>query len=173
MFLPAQIAGSPARFLIDTGSSGTIISRDMYERISKKRRPKLSPSTDRMVVADGSASPVLGRIDVEISIGTVNVFHPVIVANIALDAIMGLAFLRSHKGQLDLEGSKLNISGKTFTLQGENAEDFACHRVKLSKTVNIPAFSEMIIPGKLVKRGSVPSVGILEGSNKFAEKTDW
>ena len=103
-----------------------------------------------------------------IDIGGVTSLVKVIVADIDMDAIIGLDFLQANECQIDVTRHALRIKGQECQLK--LAGKLGCHRVTVSEKVEIPARTEMIIEGKV----DVPIIrkkdlGIIEPTSKAYE----
>ncbi len=80
-----------------------------------------------------------------VELGNVQCITDVIVADIDMDAILGLDFLKTHDCQLDLVNDTLMIKGNKcqLTLAGK----MGCYRVSVSEPIDIPPRSEVIVEG--------------------------
>ena len=70
----------------------------------------------------------------------------VVVADIELELIMGLDFLKTNECQ-NVVHNFLSIHGKSFDLLCNGK--LGCYRISVSEKVIVPAMSEMIIQGKV------------------------
>ena len=90
-------------FLVDTGANVTIVKPSVLNRINALERPPLEQVETSMLLADGSYLPFLGRGRFSICLGEEEVFHYVWVAEIELDGIIGMDFIKKHNCWLTLE----------------------------------------------------------------------
>ena len=109
MFVAGNIEGTSVRFLLDTGANVTIINLTVYYEIPESCRPSLEEVKTRMVLADGSSVPFLGRSIFKLTIDGRLLEQEIWVASIDLEGILGMDFLRRHgcgivprDGQLEL-----------------------------------------------------------------------
>ena len=89
-------------FLIDTGANITIIKPSVYERIRESLRPLLEDQNQSMVLADGRPLPFMGRGRFKMHIGPTIIEHDIWIANIEVDGILGLDFMRRHDCELKI-----------------------------------------------------------------------
>ncbi len=68
-FVDGLVRATDCRFLVDTGSTDTLISSEVYYKIPKERRPLMGEGSVQVRQVDGSPLSVLGIADVEIQIG--------------------------------------------------------------------------------------------------------
>jgi hypothetical protein len=110
-----------------------------------------------MTTADGSDLQDLGKCTMNVKVGNDNVRHEFIVADVTVDCILGVDFLRSHQGSIDFGRSKFTLNGITMPTRC-GLERNKCYRVALSEKVVLPAGSRKIV------RGKVPAGVLGEGS---------
>ncbi|XP_053373939.1 uncharacterized protein LOC128546704 [Mercenaria mercenaria] len=101
--------------------------------------------------AEDTALDIRGKTKVFIEIQGVKCVWDVAVADIDIDAIIGLDFLKAQKCQVDAVSDTLTIHGQTCKLR--LAGKIGYYSVYMSEKVNIPPFPEVIVKGKV----SVPS----------------
>ena len=100
LYISSKVEGVDVRFLVDTGSNITILSPAVIERISAPRRPVLEDVENRMIMADGSAKPFHGKGTFELEIEGRRVLQEVWVADIELEGILGMDFVRRYDCQI-------------------------------------------------------------------------
>ena len=66
-----------------------------------------------------------------------------VVADVDVDIIIGLDFLRTHNCKIDVTEETLTIQDRVCKLK--LAGKLGCYRVTVSETVEIPPMSEIII----------------------------
>ena len=89
------IEGMSVRFLVDTGACVTMLKSSIYWMLPDPRRVTLEEEHRRMLLADGSTLPFTGRGKFTIGVGPSTVLHEVLVADIEVDGILGMDFLRT------------------------------------------------------------------------------
>ena len=106
-YLSCRVRGRPVDFLIDTGASHTMISRDICRSIVVKSDDLFKGITAN--TASGSAMQTYGRLVLPLQTGDRNyVFSPV-VAELADDGILGLDFAAFYGLTLDPRSGKATI----------------------------------------------------------------
>ena len=103
IFIKGEINGLEARLLVDTGASICLLNPKIYEEISAEERPVLEPVTlKKVVTADGKTMNIHGMAKFKIVINGQMVDQKMYVANIELDAILGLDYMAVCKAILDI-----------------------------------------------------------------------
>ena len=156
-------------FLIDSGSTITIISPRLYDKIPESSRPQIEYSNDRIVLADGSIINVTGKCLVEMVIGNIEVQHAVTIANIEAEGLIGSDFLSQHGCVINFKDGVLEIEGETVSYR-ESLGCMSSCRVKVAETVTLAAGEEVVIPGRLIRRGKHSLYGLVEPSDSFVSK---
>ena len=70
MFVDCTVRGTSGRFLIDTGSTDTLISSTVYCQIPREKRPTLDAEKVQARQIDGSPLGVLGTVWVDVQMGS-------------------------------------------------------------------------------------------------------
>ena len=89
-----SVFGVEVTFLVDTGATVTILKPSVVNKIPVLERPFLERVDTSMLVADGSLLPFQGRGRFSIRIGGKQIEHDVWVAEIELDGIIGMDFIK-------------------------------------------------------------------------------
>ncbi|CAG2249214.1 unnamed protein product [Mytilus edulis] len=145
MFLKAKVNGIITDLLIDTGATVTVISTKMFKKMSNM--PSLIPTERDILTASGHSLHVSGKTELEIETDTFKCINAAIVADINVDCILGLDFLRTQEANINIYQGTLTIKGHEvrFYVQGH----IGCDRVAVSETINIPARSEIFVNGAI------------------------
>ncbi|XP_055714233.1 uncharacterized protein LOC129808478 [Phlebotomus papatasi] len=91
--------------VVDTGANYTLISRRIYEALNPK--PSLRPVKWVLTTATGQNSPILGELEVLLTLDACTLQVTVFVADIVEDCVLGLTFLQQRVARLDLKSMKL------------------------------------------------------------------
>ena len=132
------------------------------ERISAPRRPVLEDVQNRLILADGSAKPFRGKGTFELEVEGRRVLQEVWIADIELEGILGMDFVRRYDcqivaapgGQLELfipELKRGNVNG-VKPAGGMQLSNYPCLRVKVEDTVLASAKSEVIMAAKVLDK---------------------
>ncbi|MEW8548084.1 MAG: retropepsin-like aspartic protease [Candidatus Thiodiazotropha sp.] len=96
-FVAGLIFGSSLAILVDTGTCCTILSKTLLDRWPQEVRPNLTPVNLYLVTATGESSPVLGKAEIELSLGSQSLLQDVLFADVKNDGILGMDFLTKHR----------------------------------------------------------------------------
>ena len=103
LYVDGVVEGMAVRFLVDTGASVTMLKSSIYEELPDAKRIPLEGEDRRMLLADGSTLPFTGRGKFAIGVGPSSAVHEVLLADIEVDGILGMDFLRAQQCELRLE----------------------------------------------------------------------
>ena len=167
-----RVSGVEVTFLVDTGANVTIVKPSVLNRITAPERPPLERVETSMLLADGSSLPFLGRGRFRICLGEEEVFHDVWVAEIELDGIIGMDFIKKHNCRLTLGQGRyeLALNGNVTECVGGDQLP-RCARVAAQVTTVIPPRSESLVPAKVIDPCGEASLGITEGQVRFTRKS--
>ena len=143
LYLSVRIESLQSSFLIDTSASRSLVSRKLYERLSKKvtlSKNKLS----KLQQADGTSLETYGIITMPLLVGPVAVKQDLMVADISDVGILGLDFLEEHQCSLDMKSSELEVAGVRIAC-GKDSPIVEVGRVKYALSVTVPPVTEMIV----------------------------
>ena len=110
LFIKGHVGGVSVTFLVDTGTNITIMKPSVLQQIPRNARPSLQDPQTSMIMADGSSLPFLGRTAVELKTGPLTVVHDIWVADIDLDAKLGMNFLHKRGCELKLSSGRYHLS---------------------------------------------------------------
>lgn len=166
-----MVGGVSVKFLLDTGSSVTIIHPHTWEQLPLDIRQSLRPWDQSIIAAEGSTLQVLGCTEVVVRFGKFHRRHLLLVAPITQPGILGMDFLTLHGGVLDIPGRKLKLDAWEVPLVSENVPATCC-RISIAETVTVPAGHEAVVPGELHLRSGGVWQGVVEPSSRFVSKDD-
>lgn len=162
MHVQAKLGPVSGTFLVDTGSSDTILSARMFHALRAEEKPVLKAMTVQSEQADGSPLSIIGCADLEVVVGTARVVLPVTIADIKNVGIIGMDFLEEAHCKIDINNQRLIVNGTEVPCLDSNSRSF-CARIMVGETVSIPALHEVIISGKIKDNGdSVCGPGLIE-----------
>ena len=145
LFADCKVNNIPTQCLIDTGATLTIMSFGMWESIAPCSSPTLEPYEGCVFTASGDRIEIKGKTSVFVELDSIHCPCNILVANIDLDLILGLDFLKKHNCQIDVANNSLKVQDKTCPLNMTGK--IGCYRVTISNTVEIPPRSEIITEG--------------------------
>ena len=151
LYITGKIRSTNCCFLIDTGSTDTIISASTYHKIDKERRPVLDTTSITIKQVDGTPLSVLGSALVEIQVGKTMHLVKAIFADIKAEGILGMDFLLPTGGNLDFRRMTLNLNGEQLECTNPYGRSFV-GRVVATKDMTVPPGHEAIICGRIANR---------------------
>ena len=113
LYIDCKINSIPTECLIDTGATLSIISIKAWDIISQNS--SMTPQTFKSGIYTASGSPVdvKGKISVMVEVGGIKYVTEMVVADIDIDDILGLEFLKANNCQLDMDGDTL-VKGRNL-----------------------------------------------------------
>lgn len=173
LFVDGVIRNTECRFLIDTGSSDTVVSSSVYHRIPREQRPTLQTESLKIEQVDGSPLAAVGAAWVEIQIGKSVAAVKVIFADMPYSGILGMNFLLSTGASLDLQTLQLRLNGEQIQCTTSSGEPFV-GRVVVTETKVIPSGHEAVVPGAIRRLCEVVPGPVLiepvEGGGELAQR---
>ena len=164
LYAECKISNYETECLIDTGATLSIISCKAWDTINQSGSV-LQPFNSVVYTASGGEVDIKGKTPVSVEVCGIQCIIDMIVANIDIDVILGLDFLKTHNCQIDVNKQTLKLRNKTCNLKLTGK--LGCYRVTVSKTIEIPSRSELIVEGTVstpVLRQS--DLGIIEPTEK-------
>ena len=86
-YVDCSLLDTSAAFLVDSGSTATLVSKKLFKSISKEKRPQLIPMRDKVQGANGGDIEMLGIADLPLELGGVCFFQTAIGCGILPDGI--------------------------------------------------------------------------------------
>ncbi len=153
IYVDGTIQQQPLSFLVDTGASVTVIKTSVYQRCPPDSRPVLEEPPAKMVNADGSPIPCLGKGVFNLSVEGSEILHDVWVADINVDGILGFDFLSQHQCLLDISRGVLAFRELPSSPYDDDDDEENGERhigtVTAKHDYEVPPESEMLISGCL------------------------
>ena len=143
-FAVGSVEDHPCHLTIDTGSNISIIRPDV---LSKQKQTLIQPVSQSIRTVTGEKVPIQGKGDLCVKIGSQEGVHPMWVADIQDECILGLDFLELHGCMVDFGDNVLHISGEEIPLQKMGSCSLAqvkAYRTVLDTTVSLPPHSECV-----------------------------
>ena len=169
LFVAGCVNHCGVNFLIDSGSSITVIATRIFSKIPVSRRPNLKNYSEQVILADGSKMEILGKCTLSLVLGNIETQHTVVVANIESEGLLGSDFLCKPNCVLNFRECVLEMEGESIPYRELMGCMTVC-RVKIAETITLPAGKEVLAPGQLIRRGIHTLYGVVEPSNQFITK---
>ena len=130
LYVEGRVNGQNVSFLIDTGSSNTLISKEVFERIDESRRSCLQSGAKPVFQADGTPLSVFGRATVEVAVGDAGFVTEVKVARLQNEGILGLDLLMQMNAVLDCRKLELLTPWGKLTCKNQHGAPFCGRTVE-------------------------------------------
>ena len=143
-FVVGSVKDHPCHLTIDTGSNISIIRPDV---LSKQRQTFIQPVSQFICNVTGEKVTIQGKGDLRIKMGSQEAVHPVWVADIQDECILGLDFLELHGCMVDFGDNVLHISGKEIPLQKMGScslVQLKAYRTVLDTAVSLPLILSLL-----------------------------
>ena len=160
----------PVSFLIDTSSNVTIVRKDLLDQLSPRISQSVKPTKTKLLTVTGEITPFHGKTELVINIGSQTIPQKVLVVEIENDGILGMDFLTANRCEIMLTRKLMKLNGETIRCFANSHEaQPKCCRIALSKHVEIPPGSDMIVEDYAHGIIDKDSTGLLEVYLKFLQ----
>ena len=149
-YIHGQVENINVDWLVDTGCTITILSKERFLALKEEDRPTLVPYSRELRSVDDSAIEVLGATIFNVGIGNKWFQHSCIVADIANDGLFGVDFMKEHGVVIDFAQNQVTCDGNHLQTRFKQHNKRVC-RVSLGETTVIPPSSRVILQGKTSK----------------------
>ena len=152
--LQGTIEGIPARFLVDTGATTSVLNKNIWTRMNQQNKCPLREVTDKKLVGvEGSPLQVLGVacFNVAFEQQQFNVYFPV-ADSLTTEAILGRDFLRDNHCVIDVGRNliKFETAGITLKLTCVPGDSQIAHvSVVVDNVLQVPGCSEIEVIAKV------------------------
>ncbi|CAG2215708.1 unnamed protein product [Mytilus edulis] len=170
-YIDVAVHNQPTKFLIDTGATVTLVSHALFYRIQKKERPELEPITQVIISANGTELSIAGKGMFCIEIGQDKFIVEALVADISIDGILGLDFMKENNCKIDLQQETLQCKSNTYPMAFSGK--IGCYRISAAEDISIPPGTEAFARGRINDYDTLTSklqIGIIEPSEKFVKR---
>ncbi|KAH0818866.1 hypothetical protein GEV33_003925 [Tenebrio molitor] len=150
-------ASTPERVLAGSPTAPRVLSVSQL----KERNDSLLGSDLILKTATGEAARVLGKADVRLELGSVEVIYRVVVADIVDDYVLGLDVMNKFRFVLDIKNRMLQTGNEEFLLHLAIASIDQV-RVIVSETVRLQKNSEQIVLAELEEDPGGYRTGIID-----------
>lgn len=131
------------RSVFDTGSMISCIQSDIYKKLPKTHKSKLSETTIQAVSVTQKPVNILGKTNIKFKLGKHEIVHPFyVIADLKPSAILGTKFFKQHNISLHYGSNNDNntcdyIEFKNQKIPLQN-EAYMSSLVRLNQTVRLP-----------------------------------
>lgn len=133
-----KINGNQVMITLDTGASHSIIRSDLVENVEYLAGISLRTAT-------GENLSIKGKTTARTEVGTMEIDHLFVVADITDEVIIGLDFMLRHGFNLDLGNKILKCGNMEVSLDINGTTEMGVRQITLEKRRKIPPNSESVI----------------------------
>ena len=148
LFVSIYVFGIKVDALLDTGSTISVISPKLFDKIAPDLKPEISPAENTLRMANGDTSTPQGKACCQVVIEGTELWPLMTIADIEVPVILGYDFMYTHNCSLDIGNSRLRLGRKYIKCHLESQNSSIC-RIRLDRNVTVPPGAEMIIGGKI------------------------
>ncbi|VDI72487.1 Hypothetical predicted protein [Mytilus galloprovincialis] len=102
-YIDVDIGNIKASFLVDTGTTVTLISNKLFNSLRKEEMPNLNQVVQTIMSANGTELYVAEKGEFHIWIDQNVYLEEAVVADLAIEGIIGLDFLKKNKCLINLQ----------------------------------------------------------------------
>ena len=166
LYLPMLIDEVPTMALVDTGSTISVVHPSILTRLPDDVAVQMNSQVGQIRLADGSMIDTLGTVQLKVQLGAdkESWTYDWVVSEVETPVVIGVNFLRDHRCTLDVRAGTLTV-GDTVHVCRYRGSMPQVFRIKVAETVEVPARSEMIIPGEMADT-SYLTLGVIEGNGQ-------
>jgi len=140
----ARIDGSSRRCLLDSGADVSLIPQHYV------RTPEWSTNPEKLRAANGTEISVVGRHATVVAIDRIRTNADFFVSPNVDEVILGRNWLAENSVHWDFAKSIIKIRGKSVSLNGPECDPPECRRCRVSRDIEVPPESEMILPTNVI-----------------------
>ncbi|KAJ8019405.1 hypothetical protein HOLleu_40984 [Holothuria leucospilota] len=172
VYLEGNIQENTVKFLVDSGSSMSFLSRKKYLELVPDKGEDLKPTEVPHQLADESPLEVLGQVELVVKLEGRPLIVEFQVAELELKGILGLDFLHSHRCQWDWDNCSMVVAGVAVPLiTGMKYDDPIVSKVQAKDNFVVPAGHEMLVFGEVPETQLSGRVAEIRPKGKFVERT--
>ena len=138
MVAEGEIHGIRIKFLIDTGSAFTLISRVVFESINDYNMEELYKVPFEVWLANENKLQVMGGSKMKITLGSKQLMQHVVVADIKAEGILGIDFLGNHQCIQNVAKSEMKLDRDKIPLTVEG--------LPVSRSCRITTMENEVVP---------------------------
>ena len=134
--------------LVDSGSIASVIHLDVLSRVLWIAGVHREHQSGQLRLADGGVVNTQGSVKLLLKLGTDNVpiQHDFVVVAVEAPVVVGLDFMQAHGCIMNVTDGTLVVEDKVHVCRTMQHLP-SCFRIAMAKTIIVPPYSEMVIPG--------------------------
>ena len=143
-YVEGSVMGVKTEFLVETGSTYTIVDSLFYESIPKSKQPPLEKVNLILKSANGEVMNVLGQTCMELEVQGQCLNVPLKVVSLG-DKSTILDFIEEQEYIFNVTKGTMKFNGHIITMHKMGST--RCARIQARETIFVPAKYEMVISG--------------------------
>ena len=159
-FLPGKLEGKPVQFLIDTGCTTNLLSKQVFNRLPERVKGYLEESDSHGIMADGTQLPFYGVLRLPLRVRDVKTEATFVVSRINEDAILGMPFLVAHNCSMEFNQPMIQVDGKRLKCTDRHGR-LLVSSVQVTRDLVVPPRTEMAVQCRVTTKNFCP-IGIIE-----------
>ncbi|CAC5376669.1 unnamed protein product [Mytilus coruscus] len=170
-YIDLVIGNIKSSFLVDTGATVTLISKKLFNNLRKEEMPKLNQVVQTIMSANGTELNVAGKGEFHIWIEQKEYLSEAVVADLAIEGIIGLDFLREIGCLIYLQEEHMVCHNQKIPLNFTG--QLGCNRVSVVEDTCIQPGTEALVRDHINEYPSTKNevgLGIIEPCDKFIAK---
>ena len=167
-----SVEGKSTDFLVDSGSTYTIVDFKFFKNVHNGNMDELEPIDLTLKSLSGEHLKVHGQINLNLTVGTIVCNFPVKIVSLGDNStILGLDFMEQFSCILYMGKGTMKMGPHDVILHRKG--DTRCARIQLVQNTYIPPKSELIIQGsyKSAHWASQRKYGLIEPTQQGAAKS--
>ena len=160
-FFPGKLEGRPVQFLVDTGCTTNLLSKQVFDRLPERVKNCLEESDSHGIMADGTQLPFYGRLRLPLRVRDVKTEEVFVVSRINEDAILGMPFLVAHNCSMEFQLPIIQVDGQKLKCTDRHGR-LLTSSVQVTRELVVPPRTEMTVPCRVTTRNFCP-LGVIEG----------
>ena len=163
-FLPGKIERVPVQILVDTGCTTNLLSKRVFDRLTRATRATMEAYDSHGVLADGTRMTFYGLIRLPLQIRHFSAEETFVVGQTDEDVILGMPFLAHQDCAMDFKRQTLVLQKKELKCTDRLGRPLVS-AVQVYKAVEVPPRHEVIVIGRVTDRAAKTS-GVIEGKEE-------
>ena len=161
-FLPGKVGGVTVQLLIDTGCTTNLLSKRVFDKLSKATRATMEECESHGIMADGTRMLFFGLIKLTLKVRHLRIEETFVVGHTDEDAILGTPFLTGQECTLDFARGSVTIGNKELVCTDRQGRPLM-NKVQIYRDMELPPHQEVSVLGRVPKAAALQS-GVIEGN---------
>lgn len=168
MFLKVTVGKLPSKydFLIDTGSSVSVVNTTIFDSLYKKQLVSIEETNGSFQTVSGEEVSIKGLASIIIKVGKHRFPFRFIIADITQSGILGVDFLKKYNSVVDINRQQVRLGKWWYNCHTEKTVSQCCHLI-LQQSVTLPPDKEYVVPVQIRLKGNVFPYGLAESSSEL------